>query len=261
MSVEDESIFVGNVGMNVSGQTLKELFEEHGATVRNVDLKTGFGFVFCHPADPETGLDGILKKIHGTSLDGKLITVERSRGTSKLRENRRRETLVPTHTLFVVGFDPDRVKEADINEIFRDYGTIVKIELKRTYTFVSFAEIDQATAALEACNNKEYFGKTLFIEYSSNRPREAFSGRPRESSHDGRGRHHHHDNYDRHSSSSSSPRQPTYAELQEELQRRCAYMYLIIFSNIQHVFIPHLCFVHCLQYLAPSYNPFNRLII
>jgi RNA recognition motif-containing protein len=166
---QEESIFVGNLSKDVTSQLLKDIFEENGASVGSIDIKSGYAFVYC---TFERGMaDNVIARMHGMELgeQHRCITVARSKGggEAKRREMKRKSELLPTNTLFVVGFDMNRVREIDVKNFFKDSCEVVSADIQRSFSFVEFTSIADATTALERFNNTEAYGRTLFMEYAA----------------------------------------------------------------------------------------------
>ena len=51
--------------------------------------------------------------------------------------------------MFVVNFDPTRVRERDLERHFDFYGPITRVEIKKNYAFVQFDAVGDAVKALE----------------------------------------------------------------------------------------------------------------
>lgn len=85
-----------------------------------------------------------------------------------------------------VGNLPYSTTDADLNELFAQYGTIVSATVimdrdsgrSKGFGFVEFEADDAAKAAIEALNGKENGGRNLVVNEA--RPREDRPARPRD---------------------------------------------------------------------------------
>jgi len=79
----------------------------------------------------------------------------RGDGRVKRKEDDRRKRILPSETLFVVNFHEKTTKREDSRLLFEPYGELLRIEMKRNWSFVQFRTIDQATQAKEEVNGGE----------------------------------------------------------------------------------------------------------
>lgn len=118
------------------------------------------------------------------------LRVEFARGDGRIKrkEDERRKTIAPRDTLFVVNFQEDTTRREDLEMLFRPYGDLVRIEMKKNYAFVQFKTIEQATKAKDATNGGKLDQSVITVEYVAREPRfgEPARRRPR-----------YHDRYDR----------------------------------------------------------------
>lgn len=83
-------------------------------------------------------------------------------GETKRREERRRKVQTPTSTLFIVNFDIDNTREADLQKHFAPYGKLNRVQIKRNYGFVQYTDLEDAIAAREATNLSRLLGDMLY---------------------------------------------------------------------------------------------------
>ena len=62
----------------------------------------------------------------------------------KLREERRRQNVVPNQTLFVVNFDPMNTDERHFEEFFSRYGVLSRVQIKKNFAFVEVRALRSA---------------------------------------------------------------------------------------------------------------------
>lgn len=91
---------------------------------------------------------------------------------------RRSRSLPPNETLFVVNYDPEKVAQKDLEELFKVHGRIVRIELHGQFTFVQYETVEMATSALNSLNGQMFKNRSLIVEYTIRKdsmPRGRFS--------------------------------------------------------------------------------------
>ena len=86
---------------------------------------------------------------------------EQGDGEIKRREDRRRQNIAPTTTLFVVNFDLDRTRERDLEDHFEPFGRLKRVQIKRNYAFVEYEVLDQAIDAVKHCHLSRLLGAPL----------------------------------------------------------------------------------------------------
>jgi len=121
--------------------------------------------------------------VHIRRVDGvsNAVRAEYARGDGRVKrkEDKRRERIEPNETLFVVNFNEDTTKREDLDMLFRPYGDIKRIEMKRNYAFVQFANVDQASRAKEATNGGKLDESVINVEYVASRIGDVNRGRDR----------------------------------------------------------------------------------
>merc|ERR1712176_656719 len=75
----------------------------------------------------------------------------------------------PNATLFVVNFHEETTKREDLHMLFSPYGELVRIDMKKNYAFVQFANTDQAQRAKEATNGGKLDQSVITVEYVARR--------------------------------------------------------------------------------------------
>jgi RNA recognition motif-containing protein len=61
--------------------------------------------------------------------------------------------------------DVRRTTERDIERFFSRYGRLLRVQIKKNYSFVQFADVESAVRALERSNGAQMEGRTLAVEY------------------------------------------------------------------------------------------------
>uniref|UniRef100_A0A7S0SVG9 RRM domain-containing protein n=1 Tax=Chromulina nebulosa TaxID=96789 RepID=A0A7S0SVG9_9STRA len=148
------------------------LYNEGNITVVDsvdaVDVKVGYCFVKCVD-DGE--LDEKIHRVNGLCIPGfedKKLTVEFTKTNldeQKKREERKKAFVKPTDTLFVVGFDPTKVKPHYLEHEFESVAKVKRVELVKSFAYCYFYTIEDAIAVKEAFEDKELFGKKLHMEF------------------------------------------------------------------------------------------------
>lgn len=171
MSGDLQTIFVGNLSDDIDNPMIRELFESRGAKISSIDIKKNYAFVYYDmESNSHDMIDNLITELHLMPF-GKLqrsITVQRSKSGNahKLKQQERKEIAEPTNLLFVVGFDTLRVMQQDIKTVFGKHGKVTFIDIKKSYCFVKFEKVSDATTVLKTYNGQEVFGRTLSIQYS-----------------------------------------------------------------------------------------------
>lgn len=62
-------------------------------------------------------------------------------------------------TRIYVGHLPQKATENDVQEFFRDYGTVRKVVMKKGYCFVEFDNLGDAESAVRALDGTDFMGE------------------------------------------------------------------------------------------------------
>lgn len=129
----------------------------------------------------ESGAESAIKKLDGTTFNGKRIKVELARGDGhvKRREDERKGSINPSRTLFVVNFDPVETRERDLRSLFEQFGTVIRVDLRRNYAFVEYDTLEQATQALEKLRGFKILEREITVEYVAGGGRRNRSSSPK----------------------------------------------------------------------------------
>lgn len=95
----------------------------------------------------------------------------RGDGRVKRKEDARRTNIIPSETLFVVNFHVETTRKSDLELLFRPYGELLRIEMKKNYAFVQFASVEEARKAKEATNGGKLDQSAISVEYVESRIR------------------------------------------------------------------------------------------
>ncbi|KAF1808928.1 RNA-binding domain-containing protein, partial [Eremomyces bilateralis CBS 781.70] len=204
------SLFIGNLSWNVDKEWVAREFEEFGTitgcriiTDKESGRSKGYGYVdFSTPEEARAAQEAR----HGYFLDGRDLRVDfatprperpqDSPAAFKDRANFRAQkfgdaTSAPTKTLWVgnlpYGTDEDTIKAG-----FGEYGAISRVGLPRDretneikgIAYVTYGEVEEAKAALEALNGTDFNGRALRLDFDKGRDdaeggRGGFGGRGR----------------------------------------------------------------------------------
>lgn len=171
---EGKKLFVGNLPIEFTQDTIVELFESYGPVSEitvPVDRFTGAirGFAFITLSDEESAARAI-EEMNQKDIQGRLITVTQQRKPNE--DKPKRQVGVQTTKLYV-GNLPFEVDQEEITEYFSQFGNVVDcfIPIDRNYNrprgfaFVNIAK-DAADAAIEGTNGVEFRGRALQVNVS-----------------------------------------------------------------------------------------------
>lgn len=169
-------VFVGNIDHSVTAEMIKDFFQSGGITVVDetsaVDVKIGFAFVKCKN---DNSLSDNVANLHRKPMPGakddRPITVEFTKSSydevTKRQERRKKASGAPSDTLFVVGYDPARMKPHYLEYEFESVARVLSVEMHKSFAYVHFQSISDAKAVQEKFDGKEIFGRKLTVEFSS----------------------------------------------------------------------------------------------
>ncbi|GJD07687.1 Serine/arginine-rich splicing factor RS31A [Galdieria sulphuraria] len=162
-------LYVGNIPPDATVPQIQKLFEEFQPIAR-VDLKSGFAFVFLEDGEQAERAIRLLNGTKNEELFGfRTLKVEYAKDASLVKqreeERKRRAERNPTESLFVTNF-PSYFRERDLERIFDQFGKVVNVEIIRSYAFVTFASIKDASFAYEKMHHFTLDdGRELHVEY------------------------------------------------------------------------------------------------
>lgn len=81
--------------------------------------------------------------------------------SSQRREETRKGNVEPADTLFVVNFNVEDTQERDLEKFFGKFGRLTRVQIRRTYAFVQFESVDQATEAQKETHLSRFMGIIL----------------------------------------------------------------------------------------------------
>ena len=89
----------------------------------------------------------------------------RGDGRVKRKEESRRGHIEPNETLFVVNYNVDRTRREDLEMLFKDYGRLVRVDMRRNYAFVQFESTEDAIKAKDATDGGKLDDSVLSVEF------------------------------------------------------------------------------------------------
>mmetsp|Transcript_6127 Transcript_6127/g.25911 ORF Transcript_6127/g.25911 Transcript_6127/m.25911 type:complete len:210 (-) Transcript_6127:2153-2782(-) len=151
---EELAVYVGNFEYRTTTRDLERLFERFGS-VKKVDMKVGFAFVFMGSKDDG---DDLIKEFDGTTFGSRQrrLRVEWAKGDGRVKkreDSRRSQNMDPSDTVFVVGFDPSLTKDDDLRDYFSGSGRIVRLDVRGTFAFIQYGSVEDATEAIKNCHD------------------------------------------------------------------------------------------------------------
>eukprot|EP01112_Ceratiomyxa_fruticulosa_P010594 TRINITY_DN2811_c0_g3_i2.p1 TRINITY_DN2811_c0_g3~~TRINITY_DN2811_c0_g3_i2.p1 ORF type:complete len:207 (-),score=45.83 TRINITY_DN2811_c0_g3_i2:571-1191(-) len=164
---EENVIFVGNLDNDARAKDLERVFDRYGK-IDKIDLKQGFAFIFFQrKKDAEEAVHRADGKEFGERKMRMRVELARGDGRTKRREDSRRQSAQndPQTTLFVVGFDPVRIRESDLEKEFGRFGKIIRAQITRNFAFVEFDALDNAIRAKGALDQTRIGDRTVSVEY------------------------------------------------------------------------------------------------
>lgn len=177
-------LYIGNLDFRTDQGYLRDKFGKYGELtdvfVPRDDRGDSRGFAFITYAekrDAEDAVDGM----HDSKLDGRRITCNVAkprppqrggdrRGSRGGRGGRSPRRDRPSRKIYV-GNLPIDVRESEIEDMYKKFGKIVRIDLKTpsrppAYAFVEFDDERDAEDALRDTNNTKFGGEYLRVEFS-----------------------------------------------------------------------------------------------
>ncbi|XP_071716698.1 serine/arginine-rich splicing factor RS31-like isoform X2 [Rutidosis leptorrhynchoides] len=159
-------VFCGNFEYETRQSDLEKLFGRYGRVDR-VDMKSGYAFVYF---DDERDAEDAIRSLDNTPFgyDRRRLSVEWARGErnrhrdgSKSMANQR-----PTKTLFIINFDPIRMRVSDIERHYEPYGKLLHVRIRRNFAFVQFETQEEATKALKSTHMSKILDRVVSVEYA-----------------------------------------------------------------------------------------------
>ena len=160
------TIYVGNLPWSAKEEEIRELFQEFGEiSAINIvtDRKTGRPRGYCF-VDMENGEQAV-EVLNDKEFGGRNLRVNLAR--------ERKEDFEVGDKIYV-GNLPWDVNDADVRELFQDYGEVHSVniisdrETGRPRGFC-FIEMENADTAIAALNDKEFGGRTLRVNKARKR--------------------------------------------------------------------------------------------
>merc|ERR1712227_943987 len=164
------NVFIKNLDKSIDNKVLYDTFSSFGnilscKVVSDQNGSKGYGFVHF---ESDEAAQRSIEKVNGMMLAEKKVFVGRFKSRNdRLREfgERAKQFL----NVFVKNI-PEHWDDAKLMEVFTGFGEILSLKVavdengqSKCHGFVSFKEHDQAEAACEVLNGKEFDGKILYV--------------------------------------------------------------------------------------------------
>merc|ERR1712227_82161 len=164
------NVFIKNLDKSINNKVLYDTFSSFGnilscKVVGDLNGSKGYGFVHF---ESDEAAQRSIEKVNGMMLAEKKVFVGRFKSRNdRLREfgERAKQFL----NVFVKNI-PEHWDDAKLMEVFTGFGDILSLKVavdengqSKCHGFVSFKEHDQAEAACEVLNGKEFDGKILYV--------------------------------------------------------------------------------------------------
>ena len=165
-------VFVGNLGRDVSRESLRSVFESRGFAVIDVNLKTHFGFVTVTNVvgDESELLDKLRQCSQPLGNSNQVITVELAKQTvDKMAVEQKRKLQEPTKRIFLVGFANKISEDAIFNELSRKVADILTVTIppSKRYCFVTTRSFQGSADLIHFFDGVRTLGGELSLQYST----------------------------------------------------------------------------------------------
>jgi len=188
------NLFVGNLSWNVDEEWLKAEFEEFGElsgvrliTNRDDGRSKGYGYVeFVNVADAVKAFNA--KK--GTQLDNRDLNIDyanKKQSPGEKQESRgarfNDQRSEPSDTLFLGNLSFEATED-DVYAMFAPFGTATGVRIPTSpedgsvkgFGYVTFASVEEATAALEGAQGGFLNNRPVRLDFASSRPKREDGG-------------------------------------------------------------------------------------
>ena len=156
--IERKKIFIRNVGKESVYEDFQESVEKFGEVTDF--LNPGRGFCFLTFSTGKSAKDCVTA-LNKTEIAGKVVLMNIAR-----EESESESTSGESCKLFVHGVQQE-IDEDDIKAEFESFGKIVDcFNPGKGFAFVTFTVPEEASAAAEALNGKELFGRNISVNVS-----------------------------------------------------------------------------------------------
>ena len=151
-------VYLGNLDQQVTDDTLRDVFDQHGLTVSGILVKRGYGFVDC--PDQNT-FDQTIDRLNGINLLGSVLQVEPSTVSKRRRTNR----------IQIRNF-PQQVTKEEVEQLVAAFGTVQRCDITSSsvenYVTVVYESADEAQKAFDQLDNYDFQGSILRVELTNN---------------------------------------------------------------------------------------------
>ena len=178
------NVYIKQVLPSVNKDVIEKFFAKFGGITSAAACKDKSGrvFAFCNFEKHDDAVKAIEAMhdhhIDGITAPGEKLYVQRAQPRSErliaLRQKYMQHQSLGNN-LYVRNFDPE-FTDADLLELFKEYGTVKSCRVmvsengaSRGFGFVSFADADEANAALREMNGRMLNGKPLIVNIAQRR--------------------------------------------------------------------------------------------
>ncbi|KAG8189297.1 hypothetical protein JTE90_019057 [Oedothorax gibbosus] len=165
------NVFIKNLDKTIDNKAMYDTFSAFGnilsCKVATDESSSSRGYGFVHFETEEAANNAILK-VNGMLLNGRKVFVGRFVPRTE-REKLMGEKARRFMNVFIKNFGED-LDDDSLKELFEKYGTITSAKVmtdetgkSKGFGFVSFEDPESAEKAVQALNNSEFNGKTLFV--------------------------------------------------------------------------------------------------
>merc|ERR1719204_1160984 len=169
MSEEGRKIFIHNVGEEFTYETFQEQVEKYGEVTDFFNPGRGFAFITFSTNDEA---QACIKGMDNTEVGGNTIrmNIARPKGEKPAPgTGGKRQQAADGCKLFVHGVTQE-INNADLQAAFEAHGTVTDAyNPGKGFAFVTFSKASEATAAMEALDNREVCG--VFVNVSVAKPK------------------------------------------------------------------------------------------
>lgn len=187
---DEAKLFVGNLNFNTGDEDMMTIFGEFGPVISAEHVadrfdpmrKRGFGFVVF---ETKEGAQAAVDALNGNELDGRTVRVEfftpkprMERGERPARPQRRNFGEENGRRVYVGNLDY-RTDDSMLEEIFSEFGEVQSCSQlteredpsrKRGFGFATFANAEDANAAVDNLDGLEVDGRPLRVNIAQPRP-------------------------------------------------------------------------------------------
>ncbi len=115
--------------------------------------------------DAEEAIRDLDNREWGTQQRRLKVEFAKDDQTVREKQAKRRAEAAPNETLFVAGFDPRNITSSMLEKAFDGFGKLKRCEVKKTFAFIEYENIEDAKEALTAMHGSQMDGRDITVEY------------------------------------------------------------------------------------------------